>query len=219
MNFTIEISNNKEFKHDDALEEDFDFNVDIDNELKEYFPIYNKYKQNLCAEVDECCRESLMSILGDFTDCKDTVYCRIIPSDFNQKLLSFVINNCEIAEKIFLDVSVGSDRFGFTLNTKDMDGYLHFISFLILLCDYEFSGIKTRTKSSGIWGNKTRKEVADSLIKIIEKLTDDAEDCVLEEFTIHDVESIKEYIDTIVSKNKVLKNTFCDGPETAINNT
>jgi len=222
MDFTVLCSNNSEFKHDGELEKDFDFEIEcLDDDFVIYFPSYRKYKQNITGKEVFSCREQFMEFLQSMKDITTDIFIKIQFRDkINHLLVSYLVRNCYMSEKVFFSFEAKPHYFKF--KGKDLSiTNTHFISFLILMCDPEFYKVRSRTKISGVWKDKNREEIAEKISSIISKDASKTDSSYYEgdiDFTISDCIALLGYIKFIVEKNKMIRgNNYCSGPEDAFN--
>ena len=216
MYFDLTISNNKDFKHDPALEDDFgiDSNFSVD-----CFDLHNKYKLKVSVENEIECREELMEILNITEECDGDFYVKIgfDNTHFNKRLISYLLRNCNMTKIVCGgEYKVVDD--GFIFKGKSLERkYTHFISFLVSMSDEVFSKIKTRTKINLTWQDKDREEIAKQIISIIiSSYNTDYENDF--SFDIGDPDVFCSYINFIVKDNKIITgSSFCNGPVSAYN--
>jgi hypothetical protein len=219
MEMELTISNNKEFKHDSDLEEDFDFDLDdFDDNEDEVLFLYRKYHQNLSWKIEYIeCRETLLDIFWNIKDYQEPIFISLELENVNPRLVTYVVNNCKISSFIS-DFITTPKGFNFTYNVTTGE-FNHFISFLVLLCAESFSNIKTRTKVNDIWEDRTRENIAEQIIKVIEDLKDEDGDyyeCEIDSFEINNPDDLIGYINYVLKDNKTISTSrYCTGPESA----
>jgi hypothetical protein len=205
MDTNVEFSDNKDFKHDSSLEDDFNYDNSND-EIGGAIEKYIKYKIPFSIEESFWCREEFLDILKSITSL-ETFYVSIEPSNVNPKLVNYFDRHCSISRKCIKDISV-DEKLKLEVISCGKE-YFHFISLLILLCDSMLSNVKTRTKVSGEWEDLPVQIVFDSVKDIIEN-----SNCEFEA-EIDYPENLIGYIKTVLIDNKSISCFACNGPETA----
>ena len=147
------------------------------------------------------CRETLLYILNN-TSKIDSVAEITLGQPLNKDLLIYVVQKCAIADKFIKDFTiVNYHTFRFTFKRKEI-GYLHFISFLVLLCDPIFKNIKTRGKIR----LKNRKTVSEEICKRVKGIS-----C----FSINSNTSVINYTRVTLNNKILFESAYNSGPEFA----
>ena len=148
------------------------------------------------------CRETLLYILNN-TSKIDSVAEITLGQPLNKDLLIYVVQKCAVADKFIKDFTIVNDHtFRFTFKRKEI-GYLHFISFLVLLCDPIFKNIKTRGKIR----LKNRKTVSEEICKRVKDIS---------YFNVRSSDSVINYTKVTLGSNEILfESAYNSGPEYA----